>query len=188
MIDLEHIENKPILILSSPRTGSTMLADSIAEKTGRRFFNEPAQKTITFHKFLIYDNRQKNYVLKEHTLTFLQKYTDYINQPLYKIRIRRRNLIDQVISNYIAVNRKQWLFNEGETITDTIKLDKGYLNDSLEFIKRFNKETDLFEHKIDLDLYYEDLNIPNSTTIPTPKPLNHKELTEWAYDILRDNI
>lgn len=189
MIDLDKIGDVPVLILSSPRTGSTVLANFISDNTHRRFFNEPAQSTKSLHMFLLHDENHKDYVLKEHTLLFLKRYPEkFINQSLYKIRIRRKNIFEQVLSNYIAVNRKQFIFHKGTELTDVIKLDENYLCESLEFIKNYNRETDLFRYDIDLDLYYEDLNITESETIPTPRPLNYEELNKWAYDILKDRL
>lgn len=189
MIDLDNINDLPVLILSSPRTGSTVLANFISEKTNRRFFNEPARIKKNLHMFMIYDEHHKDYVLKEHTLLFLNKYpSTFIDQPLYKIRIRRRNIFEQVLSNYIAVNRKQFIFHKGTELTDTIKLDESHLCESLEFIKNYNRETDFLRYDIDLDIYYEDLNITESKTIPTPKPLNYEELNKWAYDVLKDRL
>lgn len=190
-IDLSNISNIPVIIISSPRTGSTILGDYIADKTCRRFFNEPGQGITTLHKFLLHDSLHKNYILKEHATVYLKRYSqEFMEQPSYTIRIRRRNIIDQTLSNYIAVNRKKFLFEKGQQFSDTIKLDDSYLEENLEYIKKFNRETDSFKYKIDLDLFYEDLdlNVYESDLIPTPKPINNDELTEWAYALLKDKV
>jgi hypothetical protein len=123
-------------------------------------------------------------------LWYLKKYSsEFLKQPSYKIRIRRKNIFEQVLSNFVAANRKKFLYNKDETfIQDKIELNESYLLESLEFIKNYNRETDLFRGNIDLDLYYEDLYITDTYTIPTPKPINNEELVNWAHNILKDKI
>lgn len=188
-LNLDQIDKAPIIIVSAPRSGSTFVANYIAEKKNYKLFNQPAKDAPSLHRFSLYDMQSKDYVLKEHALSLKKYMNDALHQYSYKIRIRRKDLFKQVLSHYISSSRKKFIFHKGEEfVNDTIPLDEHTLLRYLEFIKMHNMETDFFPYHIDMELYYEDLVFPESKIVPTIRPLNNDELTDWAYNILKDKL
>lgn len=190
MINLDQIDNIPIIVVSTPRSGSTFLADYISTIKGYKFFNEPAKSNQQLNDFLTYDLRNKDYVLKEHSSKLMDMYSEnFLVQPSYKIRIRRKNVFNQILSNYIAASRKKFIFFKGIHFnSDIIEFNEELLYTVARRLKLNISMSTNFKYKIDLDLYYEDLEFPEYKIIPTIKPLNNDELTDWAYNILKDKL
>ena len=190
-LDVEKINSLPIIILSSPRTGSTMLGMYIQKKLNLHFFNEPGNAgEQALHKFLTFEQVNKKYVLKEHTLRYIQYYPNTFKiKPAYKIRLRRKNVFEQILSKFVAVSRNKHFYANQETyVPDIINLDKDRLIDCFNYISKFNIQTNSLSSDFDLDLFYEDLNIDTQESIPTPKPANAEEVSKWAYAILKNKI
>lgn len=182
----------PVLILSTPRTGSTALGSYILNTFNLKYyFCEPdtAYNEVDKHNFFrnfFKSNafKKKNYVIKFH----LSKYKDEPNDvykyllesnDVFKIRIKRRNIIKQIASFYISLDQDKWSYKEDDDLSKEYKIaiNKRKIKDVSEHVLKEIKgitETDI---KIDLDLYYEDL--PVMTGIPfykTPQPSNYQEL------------
>lgn len=190
-IDLSNINNNlPVLVLSSPRTGSTLLANYISKKLNYSCFIEPAQDKKLLHKFLLFAEHNNEYVLKEHALNFLRKYSaETINKKYFTVRIKRRDFISQTLSNYIARHRKKFLYIEGETfVPDTIKLNDEYLLEHFNGLQKYNETLENIKN-VDIDLVYEELDITKeSIYMPTPEPINIIELKEWANTVLKGRL
>jgi len=181
--------NKSILILSSPRTGSTLLGQFLSNQLGYKFFNEPSLNQKNLNDFFIYKDLNNFFVLKEHYRSFVRHYNkNFINDNIFVIRIRRKNIVEQVISNYIAVSRKKFVYlNDIEP--DVISLNDNYLLENFNYIGKQNKDLDNIPFVINCDIFYEDLNIDEGfDTIPTPKPKNYDELKNWAHKLLQDKL
>jgi LPS sulfotransferase NodH len=181
MIDniISQAKDRSIVVLSSPRTGSTLLAMMLTNKLGYKLFSEPAG--VALHELFLYKEHGKKFVVKEHALRFMHYPSSFHNQDMYVIRLRREDVADQVLSCYIANQRKKWFYHDIEK-PDSIQIDDTQLTSTLNYIKKFNDYTDAYKGKVDIDLYYEDLsNIDyNGNTIPTPKPTNHDQLKLWV--------
>lgn len=203
-------ENKPIIILSGPRTGSTLLGTAISKKLNVEFFNETAANLHSLHKhgpeakdlrsnsggqemarmFMLYE-LSKQFVLKEHTLRYLKYYPEsFRNSDFFIIRLHRKNILEQILSSYIANQRQKWFYHDDKFVAEEAKLSENRLLEAYEHIKKFNWATENYKGHVDVDVFYEDLIIPNNytTTIPTVKPLNITELTEWASNVLGDKL
>jgi len=180
------IDKFPIIILSSPRTGSTLLAKVLSKQyPDLVLFLEPDEKN-TIDSFTEYSRTNRTYILKTHAKQ-LTKFPAHLIKTIFTkdaflIRVRRKNVLDQIVSNYIELHRNVWTYdlesvskfnNEQMSIDiDTIKI-------AIEAIKNYNKSIDTLQINYDLDLYYEDLikDLGNEmVTIVTPKPLNHTEI------------
>jgi hypothetical protein len=185
-------DSEKIIIISSPRTGSTSLGQSIAIDNNKEFYCEPGHNKISFESFVnIQSDPNSKFVLKLHALDF---YDHAYNKSLRKdvkiqwIRIRRRNIIEQIASEYIAVNRKKWWYNarnEYDYDSNIIEINKDLIAWRIRIIKKFNKFLDTFETpqdiKFDKDLWYEDIEDElrlrtDISSVPTPLPENYSEL------------
>ena len=193
------ITKRPIFILSSPRTGSTMLGryiKKICEDPTMRYFHEPEaeRNEHRLNNLQRYICEHNNYVVKTHAQN-LHKYPRYLidffttSESVFKIRIQRRSFVDQVASRYIAIKRgKKWHYNkknEANFVSETIDIDKKMLEHNVRFIYRCNESLKNSQINFDLDLYYEDLPvIDNLETYKTPKPLNHQVLLDTTKEII----
>lgn len=182
MHKLDQITKIPIIILSNPRTGSTALLRTIGEKFNISAFNEPSmsKKKDSLSLFLV---KNKRFVVKEHTKNFIKDFVFLLNFKPFVIRLRRKDILEQILSNYIASIRKIYGYENIKEISnyknEIIKLDEKLLNESIFNIKEYNNATDSYQGKVDLDIFYEDIKDELQGTI-TPYPKNYTELKEWV--------
>ena len=169
----------PIIVLSSPRTGSTIFAKNLSNEFNAKFFNEPSQQSNKqLHNFIRYSELSDQYVLKEHALNFIKFYgKDFISEKHTVIKIIRKNFVEQVLSIYVANIRKKFYYDSKDFTPDTMPLDINVLVEQKEGIKRYNESLDsFFAHKT---VVYEDCSFEEKDIFPTVKPLNYDELYEW---------
>jgi hypothetical protein len=187
---IELIDRLPIIILSSPRTGSTALAMTLQKKFNCTFFNEPGQIPEQLNNFFRYDLLKKDYILKEHVNVLVKSYNNFNFDNYCVIRIQRKNFIEQLISSYITGKRKNWFYNKNdiEYKDETIELDVKYLKEHIDFLNKYNLATKNYKGKIDFDFYYEDIKNEFDVGIQTMLPKNYVELLNWATNIVKNNL
>jgi LPS sulfotransferase NodH len=190
------ITKTPVLILSTPRTGSTVLGayiKSLCEKD-ICYFQEPDYSgQLEIDKFKEYVNHSKNFILKCHFI-YLHRYGTDISQYLldnaYKIRIRRKDFVKQIASFYVAKTRNhRWHFQNAEQLNfvDTIPINIMHIKQYITYLKYANYKLDYAPVKFDLDLYYEDLPAINDVGYYiAPKPDNYNELLATIQELIRD--
>ena len=191
------ITKTPILILSTPRTGSTVLGSYIKSLYGKDipYIVEPdysGQAELNcFYKY--FNNFSKQFILKCHYINLDRYDTDIINYLMnesFKIRIRRKDFVKQFASLYIAISRnKLWHFRNTQelNLVDTIDIDITTIKQYIPYLKRANYELDRSLINFDLDLYYEDLpTIDNTGYYITPKPANYDELLATIKELAQD--
>jgi LPS sulfotransferase NodH len=190
------ITKTPILILSSPRTGSTVLTAYIKSMCEKDigYFQEPdyhGQPEIDkFNKYFV---NSKNFILKCHFI-HLHRYgttvSEYLLDNAYKIRIRRKDFVKQIASFYIARARNNcWHYQNNETINlvDTISINTTYIKQYIIYLKNANYKLEHASVNFDLDLYYEDLPaINNAGYYIAPKPVNYDELLDTITKLVQD--
>lgn len=195
----DNIDKFPVLILCSPRSGSDALGfylETLLRSKGHtniKFVGEP--------DFIEHINTNPNleglerlYRAYEKTNRFIvkmlyYKFEEFCRQDVkerllnesYKIRLRRRDVVKQIASNYISRKIKKFHFtreddssliekpldmaNDAEMLT---KLILGY--------KKTNAMLDNTEINFDLDLYYEDLPPMDTKYVVSKKPANYDEI------------
>ena len=155
----------PTLIISSPRTGSTILGDYISQLNDHvKFFSEPHLNLDHYREFLEYSKNSNNFILKIHA-------RDYHNYDLnltdfYIIRLQRRDVIDQIASYYLADIRKKFGYDNNNEYKDymnsMIEYDFKVIDMIINTTLTFNRFLDNFDRDFsvtfDQDLWYEDLN------------------------------
>lgn len=192
-LQIAEIKNRPIFIISSVRTGSTALGTELSQNFGYEFFNEPfLMSEMLYNKVLGYfKSSYTKFVFKEHALYLNNNYSkNFLDQDAFVIRLRRKNVADQILSYYIAFLRKNNFFytNETEFKPDNLPFDEEKLILSIQTVKRYNLAFLNIKKNIDLDLYYEDLSFTQTTTKPTPKCLNFIELKDWVFNKCEKHI
>jgi LPS sulfotransferase NodH len=179
-----EINKFPVIILSSPRTGSTLLAQTIKSKYyNLKLFLEPDASNM-MDDFIEYTNDSNQYILKFHLKQFF-KFPQNINKKIFNndaflIRIRRKNELDQIVSNYIELYRNIWSYDKDITYKEEIiPIDLNTIKISVATIRQYNIVLNTLDIKYDLDVYYEDLIMEEdiySSSVVTPKPTNHNQL------------
>jgi LPS sulfotransferase NodH len=182
----------PILLLSTPRTGSSALGSYIQDMHQElAFFNEPDNSVERINGFTNKILNNKNYLLKAH-LYNIHLYPNHnflcYSDEIFRIRLRRKNFVEQAVSFYIAKKRNEkWSYKSEEEVNlsklDHIPLDIELAGKSVDFLKKVNKILDDTDIKFDLDLFYEDLTLDNSRYFPTPLPANYQELKKLFYSL-----
>ena len=190
MINFE-INKFPVLIVASPRTGSTALGEYIANTYNALYYNEPNMHPEEMKKFVknfILDN---NFVLK--ILPDMLKNGQYpkhimkkmLSSECFKIKLTRKNIIEQIASFYTCRNRKTWTYTETNCknwIDNYIDIDQQEIKQSTIWV--IGQNNLLKQFKSDISLDYEDLSIIESVYKKTPRPLNYIDLINKIEDSL----
>ena len=182
-----NINKTPIIIISAPRTGSTALGSYLSRKfLNIKYFPEPDftgnLDIVKFEKHFLSGN---NFILKAHAFN-LPKYNPSTIKIVcytdltYKIRIRRKDVAKQVVSLYIASSRgEKYHFKKAQyDLNDTIPIDKIKMIACIDFIIEKNKILENNNTQFDLDIFYEDIVIPDNDYHIVPKPTNYENLVE----------
>lgn len=187
---LEEAGARSVIILSTPRSGSTYLGQAISNKLDCDFFSEPSRpRNNRMKEFFFHANLNKRFVLKEHTLMYMKNYINIFDKnDFFFIRLRRKNILKQILSSYISNQRQNWFYNKSHFKNDNISLNQQQLIDTCEYIKKFNMASEIYKGRVDFDLYFEDLKFDHSISLPSLKPDNYHELNVWAKDILKNKL
>lgn len=191
---LDNINKFPIFILSSPRSGSTVLSDAIAKTfPSLKQFNEPDNDPVHMAEFLNYISTSKpNYMLKAHGYSVWQPHPEYnIEYPreiardlmhsnsIFKVSIRRRNIVKQIASLYIAKKRNKWIYDNTDVKKynpfDEIDIDVEFIRFCIRLI---NRDYTLYNmcKTLDYNIFYEDIIVENEEISRTPLPVNYEIL------------
>ena len=192
---IEYSGRYPIVIISTPRSGSTALTHYINQELNSiPMFSEPDTNPELFSSFLETTKISNQYIVKIHAGRF-DRYPDYILDQLfnsdepYKICIKRRNKIDQVVSLYIALCRNQWEYHNESQVEDTVPIDYPKVKKSIEILNDLNNQLEQAKIKFDTILWYEDFDFGELPVVKTPKPKNYEELYTIAskmYNIINE--
>lgn len=182
MINYDNIRF-PIVIFSTARSGSSALAFGIHDQfKDIPAFYEPDRTSDEMNELLSHAEKSKEFLTKIHVFN-LAKYptwfVNYITQSSepFKIKIRRRNVVEQAVSLYIEYYRKKWIYFRNESYpTDTIEINEILLDAAFKSILIQNQQMDDFNINVDLTLYYEDLTFAETSLDMTPKPENHNQI------------
>jgi hypothetical protein len=189
MLNFDYIDRFPVIIISSPRTGSNTLLTNILDyfrQKDQNFFalNEPHHSNHgqDFQKFLRICNQPQPYVIKFHAYNyrFYKELDPKIKaNDCYLIRLKRQNVIEQIASSYIAAVRNKGYYTINDEIVDeTIVIDRKKIKLAINAILKHNQARDNFDAKFDKEMILEDIEFNDSFMIKTPKPSNYQELIE----------
>ena len=196
----------PIVLLSNPRTGSSPLLWDLRRRYPlMKCYNEPIlrhgdtgelvrpKETSSFSETLL---SGKNFIVKIH-MRDLRHYPDNFREILaehrcYLIRLRRRDVVRQIASCYIEMNRRIWgYFKRSEEeysdlpnhpIAIEYNLLMGIINDILPS----NESLNSISYEIDEDCWYEDMIFESNEFIKTPKPTNYSEILSETEKLINE--
>jgi hypothetical protein len=193
-----NITKFPVIIISAPRTGSTVLAYDMKKQLGvDKFLNEPFNRKSIDTDLELDSN--SSYIIKTHIDDLLNPISSMaLNTIILNtikdsnkcsvIRIRRKDVIEQIISYYIELIRGMWGYNKNiplpEEFTKSIEINNYKLYFAIQQIMYCNNLLDKYDGPIDLDLWHEDLTITSDELLFTPKPENYLEIKEKVIKLI----
>ena len=192
------ISRLPVVVLSSKRTGSTVLATEIRDQLRAvhgdvGFYNEPMESRSEdqMRRLMQAIDQKEPFVLKAHACDVEREYPSRIKDLItsgdaFVVRIRRRDIVEQIASHYLASKRNTWQYHGNEEIGEEsmVPIDMGWLDRSIKYINHYNTALDGYPAPFDLDLCYEDLSFSGKIYVKTPKPRDYHALTEAVRDRL----
>ena len=122
-----------------------------------------------------------------HAYDLITKYSPKVKNIInthncFLIRIRRRNILDQLTSYYIANERNIWEYSNDTQYDNTVKkIDMDRIKRIINRLYTYNQAIDNFPEPFDVDIYYEDLPIIDGYSIKTPNPENYDEIRNSIY-------
>lgn len=187
-----EISKWPVVIFTSPRSGSTAFAHYLKNQNPtKQYFNEPVLDQNRMTEFTNVFNSTDDYMIKVMGETIVKPNWEVPQHPQYmidkmlsnesyKIKLYRKNVIEQVASLYVASMRNHWEYYEDEiskfNILEDIEIDLFKVRRAIRIIKHNIEVIDNI--KSDVTVYYEDLtNFDNNFKL-TPKPRNYNSLLE----------
>ena len=193
----------PVIILSSIRTGSTVLGHEIVKSNNEvDYFNEPLhfENLYKLNDFKHSLFNKSNFLLKIHawdlvkprikheTLPDIYKCLDKIKELLINgatpIRIRRRSIVDQVASAYMAKQNNTWHYTN-DNIIPNLEIHHFEIAETIKFVKHQNKVLNDLTYRFAYDLFYEDLDFSTDKIIKVPKPKNYDKLLELVGTLIK---
>ena len=199
----------PIAIISTMRSGSTALmweyydkmtqtADSItvlnepklALPTTKRYIDNLTNKDNIYTPLeFISKFHNKNLIVKAHAYDIINRWQQIKIYALHKfklnnfyvVRIRRRNLVEQCISAYIAYIKKDWDSNKDP---DAIPISYESLKFTVNMVKKFNDACDNFDYLFNEDLIYEDLHLATKRLTKSIKVENYDEIHSLTKQVI----
>jgi hypothetical protein len=187
---LPEITKFPVFMLISARTGSTAFAGAIAKHYDLVHYGEPESlpdRVERIQQFSEFSKNSNRYLLKTNTFNMYTYYPrsliDYYltSDEVYKIRLRRRDRVAQMASNYIARHRKIWVYRDNQTysISNTVEIVESDMDRDISIINNCYRLYDNMDVKFDCDVYYEDLGfVDNTDVLETPRPDNYDEIVD----------
>jgi hypothetical protein len=199
-----NITKFPVIILSAPRTGSTALLYELNDLLNVIVISEPLNsnelsfKDIeNFTKIMQDDNR---YIVKIHLHDLLsstdgnKKIIQNIilnhikNNDCTLIRLRRKDVIDQITSFYIALVRNIWsapaTIDLSINMSSSVAIIPSQMAFAAHVILSCNESLNDFSDPIDMDVWYEDADLPTNILVPIPKPENYLQIYRMVEKML----
>ena len=164
--------NTSIIVLANYRTGSTALCNILSKnykiQNYDEFFNT-TKPDILNEKFIIK-------IMPDHNIpkSFNEKFNDS-----FVIGLKRKSLVDQIISFYICHMTQVWHYkNISQNMYYEIKIDELEIINQSRYILKMTENYNNNNLRKDLEIYYEDIIdiIEHSDYTIYPKPANYVEL------------
>jgi hypothetical protein len=192
VIDFE-ITKTPILVVASPRTGSNAFTTHLGSKYPTlKCYSEPDHNIEHLSEFLNFAKNNNGYILKILASSMVRYPNwlkeDFFSEKFHTIIIKRRSLVEQLASHYIAMNRNIWYYNKENyenwqyKIKENIDIDEYNIKKTISMVKY---DIDLVNRfKSDNIIFYEDMPKLITQHIKTPRPVNYFNLLNKIEEIL----
>jgi LPS sulfotransferase NodH len=188
---LDTINRLPIIIVANYRTGSSALGRHLAERHAVDWIAEPYHFPERRTRLQQHCANNTPYVAKiiVDQLLELDVHQTALHSQCFKIRLIRDNLVEQVVSYYIASQKNQW--RQAVPIIPSYEVPVDVATMELVANKIISNNVLLrnLPIKFDLDLSYEALNfdeLPQKANYKTTQPTNRDTIVELAKQVICD--
>ena len=193
---LNNITKKPIVIIASPRTGSTALGYHLGKLyPGLVYYNEPSNfpDSDYMKKFLNHTmvEKKNDYILKLLGSSIKTYPSEIIatmfSDQVFRIKMSRRNTIEQMASYYVGYYRQKWeYYTEADLVNTNIEINLEKIKYA---INRVEIEKNILSKiSADVELYYEDFSEFKSPSKKTPIPSNYPLLIDTIAQLYSSRI
>jgi len=173
----------PVVIIASPRTGSTAIANHIHSMyPDTTLFMEPNFDSYAMTEYLTYSSVNSKYILKLLGSSIPLYPRTILDHSAYKIKVIRRDYTSQIASHYLARTRNIWTYAHTTTQFDPVAIDIDSIKQSIIMVRYDRDIVDRIS--ADCTLVYEDFTSFRSPTYKTPYPANYSELIDAITDII----
>lgn len=187
------VDNRPIIVYSYYRAGSTAVCDSLANHYNYKNFDEGFHDAfpIRRERFLQYQKTNTNFIVKITGDQWSTPWED-IQTSLWErscvVRLRRRDFLDQLVSWVISISKhSRWHQTQIDVIEDyRVPIRDHDFKIAYIKMKRANQIVDNCDRRIDYDLFYEDLGIPDTKFVHRKRPVNYVELIEKGKQVIKE--
>jgi hypothetical protein len=190
MIDIiNSIHKLPIVIVATPRSGSSWLGKRLAKHYNVDWLCEPWNSKENCIKLEQNYIDSTPYVTKFliHQLPALEMHQTILNSDCFKIKLSRNNLIDQVVSLYIARKREIWSQPVKSISEYIVPVDLADMSICIAHLIYYTKMLNDCEIKFDLELSYEMLDFEecsDNTNFKTSQPTNIGDIYKLASNLI----
>jgi hypothetical protein len=181
----------PVIVVANYRTASSPFINAIREqfKLGELAFIEPTSGLHDPSLFLNqYYSNNKKYAIKiiVNQITDLKEYRELLLSDCFKIKLTRLDIIDQIVSYYIAKKRNVWFQRPAENIKQyEIDIDDVVLTECINTINNNNLLLDSLSINFNSTYTYEELGYIESAVnnVPTTMPLNFNNIKKRVEEL-----
>lgn len=173
--------NSSIVVLATPRTGSTALCLTLSEKCNLIYCNEAFNSiNLKTSLFLNYFEKNKKTIVKifpNHQDNLTQSQFNSIIEKSFVIFLDRRNVAEQIVSYHILAKTKKASYNTSETLTE-YSVEETDIAKSVSSILKLREEAEKYRKLANVTLTYEDIidHIVNPYITKYHKPTNYNSL------------
>lgn len=193
---VQEINYFPILLISSPRSGSTLLMNKLkSEFYECNTYGEPVNDKYTMMDFLLaYNSNKTKYIVKEHSSRISIPWPEYpaavaddlLNSDrFFKIIVKRKDKVAQVASLYISMMRDIWFYDRkydySEFLSRPLELNEEKVQSMVRHLDKFYDHYHAFKN-VKCEIFYEDFNKlgPVTNLVMTPRPTNYSDLVKMV--------
>ena len=173
------ITHWPALILANYRTGSSPLCQSLALENSVSEFVEPSITQERIDEFMKYYTTTDQYIVKfmPDQVDSFTPYQELLNSDCYKIKLTRKDKIEQIASYYIAsIRDKWWTTKTEESKNYFVPIMHDKILHCITHIQQVDSMLESFNN-FDIELYYEDIGIIEGIDrVHSHKPANFQHL------------
>lgn len=201
MSKLELPSRWPCVIFANYRTKSNSLAHWISSELGLRLYLEPWQYRDHWSSQFTGGGLDPEFLreLQEGDSRWLVKFMpnhvncftpfqQLLSDPrVYRIRLRRRDLIECAVSKYIARSRGRWSETSLSSPTYSVGIDRDLMLRSLAETTNLDYQQQLQPGPWDQDLYSEDLGQIPQGFQPTQQPQDLDQIREVMRELWQEN-
>lgn len=173
-----QIDRFPVSIISTSRSGSSALCNLVSKKFNLRSYQHPRyNKSLNLSDLIIGLESDSNWVLKIHADELIKYYPVLIPkvEKSFVIRLRRKDTLNQILSHYCAMVTDVWHYTK-PIDTYKVTIDVAQIKKSIFAITYENNFVNDFPYYVDLDLWYEDLDLSDSELVQSPRPENYSQI------------